>query len=200
MGMAIVQDERCPEADDSEDGARRLAARVMDAIHAHDAPTGSVLGVVGTGAAGAAVARQGLARGMHVVAARRHAAPPALPGVETASSLVQLIAASDQLVLACPRTVAELPEIDGDLLDYAKPDLHLIDIAYGTLIDHRTLLCALMLGKIGRATLPRPEPARPDGPLWRHPQVALTAPVEIGSTLTALAQYHHRRTMEGAGR
>uniref|UniRef100_UPI0024053D84 NAD(P)-dependent oxidoreductase n=1 Tax=Pseudomonas viridiflava TaxID=33069 RepID=UPI0024053D84 len=62
------------------------------------------------------------------------------------------------------------------VLESAKPDLHLINIARGGLLDHEALLEALDTGRVGLASLDvtEPEPL-PDGhPLYAHPRVRLS--------------------------
>lgn len=138
--------------------------------------TGSVLGLVGFGAAGQALARRALALGMRIVAVRRSGVAPEVPGVELAPDLETLFGLSDHVVLAAPLTPETERRVNADLLAQAKPGLHLINIARGALIDDDALLAALDSGKLSLASLDvtHPEPL-PDGhPFYRHPRVRLS--------------------------
>lgn len=140
-----------------------------------DEVAGSVLGIVGFGEIGKSLASKALALGMEVQALRRSSAPFPL-GVRAAESLNALLATSDHVVLALPATAETEKMIDSSALAIAKPNLHLVNVARGTLIDNGALLAALDEGRIGRATLDvtEPEPL-PDGhPFYRHPRIRLT--------------------------
>jgi len=137
---------------------------------------GRALGLVGYGAIGQAIARRAQAFGMQVAALRRSAAGLAGDGVRQAASLHELLAGSDHLVLALPLTPKTRHLINAETLAYARPGLHLVNIARGALIDQAALLQALDSGRIGRATLDvtDPEPL-PDGHrLYSHSRVRLT--------------------------
>ncbi len=137
---------------------------------------GSVLGLVGFGSIGLALAPRAQALGMKVLAVRRSAEAPEVPGVELLGDVGELFARADHVVLAAPST----PETEGlvgrAVLASAKPGLHLINIARGALIDDAALLEALDDGRVGLASLDvtHPEPL-PDGhPYYGHPRVRLS--------------------------
>jgi phosphoglycerate dehydrogenase-like enzyme len=138
--------------------------------------TGTILGVVGLGAIGTALAQRALALGMRVVAVRRRPLPSSVRGVELQGSLESVVASADHLVLALPATDATRRVIDGALLRRAKPTAHLINVARGSVLDQHAMLEALDAGRLGFATLDvtDPEPLPADHPLWRHPRVRLT--------------------------
>ena len=137
---------------------------------------GSVLGLYGFGSIGRALAQRALALGMRVLALRRSDAPFDIAGVEAVANLSELAARADHLVLAAPATSATRHAINPAVLAQAKPGLHLINIARGSLINDQALLDALESGRIGLATLdvtePEPLPAghRYDG----HPRIRLS--------------------------
>jgi phosphoglycerate dehydrogenase-like enzyme len=137
---------------------------------------GRTLGFYGFGGIGQAVARKALALGMKVLALRRGDAPLEVPGVELAASLAELLSASDHLVLAAPGTAATRHVIDTSSLAHAKPGLHLVNVARGSLVDQEALHRALDDGRVDFASLDvtQPEPL-PDGHwLYTHPRVQLT--------------------------
>lgn len=137
---------------------------------------GSVLGLVGLGGIGQALAAKALALGMQVLALRRRPGLAAPEGVRLVASLEELLANSDHLVLAAPATAETRHLIDGRALAHAKPGLHLINVARGSLIDQDALLSALDQGQLGRASLDvtEPEPLPAGHPLYRHPRVFLS--------------------------
>lgn len=111
-----------------------------------------------------------------MIALRQSSAPFEVDGVEAARDIHDLFVRADHLVLAAPLTPATRHIVNAEVLNSAKPGLHLINIARGGLLDHEALLNALDNGNIGLASLDvtEPEPL-PDGhPLYSHPRVRLS--------------------------
>lgn len=137
---------------------------------------GSTLGLYGFGSIGQALARRALALGLRVVALRRSDAPFEVAGVERVTTLEQLVASSDHLVLAAPSTPETRHAISRATLAHARPGLHLINIARGNLVDHQALLDALNEGRIALATLDvtDPEPLPAGHAFYGHPRVRLS--------------------------
>jgi len=137
---------------------------------------GSVLGLYGFGSIGRTLAQRAQALGIKVLALRRSDAPFEIDGVEGVASLAELAARSDHLVLAAPATAATRHAINHAVLAQAKPGLHLINIARGSLIDDEALLTALDAGRVGLATLDvtEPEPLPAGHRFYGHPQVRLS--------------------------
>jgi glycerate dehydrogenase len=130
---------------------------------------GKVLGVVGYGTLGRAVAkaaRDGL--GMRVLVAER---PGAAPGREADSStsigpvrasLDEVLRTADVLSLHCPLTPATTGLIGARELALMKPEALLINTARGALVDLDALVEALRGGDLGGAAidvLPKEPPA-----------------------------------------
>jgi glycerate dehydrogenase len=130
---------------------------------------GRVLGIIGYGNLGRAVAkaaRDGL--GMRVLVAER---PGAKPGrdADTSSSigpvrvtLDELLRTADVLSLHCPLTPATTGLIGRRELALMKPDALLINTARGALVDLEALVAALKGGDLGGAAidvLPQEPPA-----------------------------------------
>ncbi|MCB1014742.1 MAG: hypothetical protein KDB10_06450 [Acidimicrobiales bacterium] len=155
---------------------------------------GRVLGLVGFGGIARATARRALAFGMDVRCVRRSPAPVDLPGVAVADSLEALAATADHLVVAAPATAATRHLVGAGVLAAAKPGLHLVNVARGSLVDQEALRTALDDGRVARATLDTVEPEPlPEGHwLYGHPRVRLSphiswsAPGSV-ATLFALA-------------
>lgn len=136
----------------------------------------SVLGLVGFGAIGRAIAERAQAFGIKVIAVRRTDAPFGLPGVERVADLKTLFAAADHVVVAAPATARTHHLIDREVLAAARPGLHLINVARGSLVDSVALLAAVDAGRIGLATLDVAEvEPLPDGhPFYSHPCIRLS--------------------------
>lgn len=137
---------------------------------------GRVLGLVGLGSIGAAVASRALAFGMRVLAHRRHPERPSpVPGVEVVG-LDVVLAAADHLVLAVPATARTRRILDARAFDRVKPGVHLVNVARGSLVDHDALREALDAGVVALASLDVCDPEPPPAGHWlyAHPRVRLT--------------------------
>ncbi len=148
---------------------------------------GSTLGLVGYGAIGKAVARRALGLGIKVHALRRSAQADE-DGVVFARSIEELLAVSDHLVLAAPATPQTRHILNAQSLAAAKPGIHIINVARGSLIDDDALLAALADGRVARATLDTttPEPLPAGHPYYSHPNVRIsphTAAIGSGARL-----------------
>ena len=143
---------------------------------AHGTLEGRKLGFFGFGAIGRAIAAKASVFGMHVQALRRGIWSDSPAGIEPVSSLAQLVAEADHLVLAAPLTPQTRGIIDKSVLSHAKPGQHLINVARRALIDQDALLHALDAGRPGFATLDvtEPEPLPQGHPFYTHPCVRLT--------------------------
>ncbi len=137
---------------------------------------GSVLGLLGLGAIGKALAAKALALGLRVVALRRSSHVPAPAGIKLVDGIDALLAESDHVVLAAPGTAQTRHLINRESLRAAKPGLHLINVARGSLVDQDALLEALNDGRIGRASLDvtEPEPLPAGHAFYTHPRVKLS--------------------------
>lgn len=137
---------------------------------------GSKLGIVGFGTIGKSLARLALAFDMQVAVLRKSSAE--LPdGVRRAESLSEIFETCDHVVLAAPADQSTAHMVNKAVLARSKPELHLINVARGSLVDQEALLAALDEGKIGFATLDvtDPEPLPTGSRLYRHPLVRISA-------------------------
>src|SRR5262245_60744157 len=124
---------------------------------------GTVLGIVGYGTLGQAMAQLGRAIGMEVLVAERNQATSIRPGRRPFADVLRL---SDVLSLHCPLTEETRDLIGVEELNQMKRDALLINTARGGLIDDRALIDALKSGRLGGAGIDvlRIEPPR-DGNL-----------------------------------
>jgi len=119
------------------------------------AVVGKVLGIVGMGRIGQAVARRGaLGFGMTVVYFTR--SRKELPGLETARPLPDLhavMATADFVVVTVPATPQTHHLIDTAALAAMKPSAFLINVARGDIVNQQALISALEAGQIAGAGL-----------------------------------------------
>lgn len=133
------------------------------------------LGIVGFGAIGKKIAS--IASGgfdMRVAAYTR--TPSRLPSNVEFQPLEALFATSDFIVLACPLTNETRGMINRAVLEKAKPNLVLVNVARGPVIKEADLVDALGKGVIAGAALDvfEVQPLPEDSPLRDHPRVLLT--------------------------
>jgi len=161
--------------------------------------TGKVLGLVGIGAIGTAIAERAIPFGMSVIAVRRTAAPTPLPRVEIVPTLRDLVARAEHLVLAAPATAATRQLIDAQTFATMTLGVHLVNVARGSLIDQDALRSALDDGRVALASLDAvdPEPLPPGHWMYTHPRVRLSPhvswsmPGAIGTLMDAFRANLH---------
>ena len=114
--------------------------------------TGKVLGVIGMGRIGQAVAHRCRAGfGMEVVFHNR--LPKDVDGARQLGSVDEVCAATDVVVVAAPATPETHHIVDADALAAMRPHAILVNIARGDLVDEAALIAALESRAIGGAGL-----------------------------------------------
>ena len=136
---------------------------------------GKVLGIIGMGRIGQAVAHRARAFGLEVVYHNRHRLPVAFEnmlGARFEKDLDAMIARADILSLHCPASPETHHILSAARIGLMKPDAYVINTARGQLIDEEALIAALQEGRIGGAGLDvfNHEPAV-DPRLLAHPNV-----------------------------
>lgn len=135
---------------------------------------GKVLGVIGYGRHGKAVAKRAIAFGMRVLSYDPYVDITAARegGVELVG-LDELLETADILTLHTHFGPSTHHLIDAELLASCKEGAWLINCTHAGLVDEDALLDALNSGKIGRAALDtiKEEPPSSDHPLVRHANV-----------------------------
>lgn len=147
---------------------------------------GKVLGIVGMGRIGQAVAHRARAFGLQVAYYNRKQLPQAVElmlGARFVPDLDTLIAEADILTLHCPLTAETRGMIDARRIALMKPGASIINTARGELIDQEALIAALQSGHLAGAGLDvYPDEPNVDKRLIEHPNV-MTLP-HIGSATT----------------
>ena len=123
------------------------------------------LGVVGLGSIGSSIVDRAKAFGMRVVGTDDFTQYDADPSVQT--SLGEVLATSDVVVMACSLTPSSRGMINADALARMKHGAYLVNVARGPLVVEADLVDALSSGQISSAALDvfEQEPLPPDSPL-----------------------------------
>ena len=115
---------------------------------------GRTLGVLGMGDIGVRIARIARAIGMDVAYCNRSASPfEAELEARRFGSAQELVAESDVLMLVCPSTDETRGILSRELLANAKPDLLVVNVARGEVVDDDALVEALAEHRIAGAAL-----------------------------------------------
>lgn len=151
LGVLLYLTHHLPEyAREAVDGTWAKSATFGLTHHPIRELRGRVLGIVGWGALGSAVARAcGSALGMQVIVADRLGGDPQ-PG---RVPLDVLLAEADVVTLHCPLTPHTTGMIDARRLALMKPDALLINTARGALVDPAALADALRGRRLGGAAI-----------------------------------------------
>jgi phosphoglycerate dehydrogenase-like enzyme len=137
---------------------------------------GRNLGLIGFGGIAQATATRALAFGMDVRAVRRSSAPSPIEGVEMGTSVTELAAWADHLVVAAPATADTRHLVGPEVFAAIKPGAHLVNIARGSLVDQDALRAALEDDRVAMATLDTvdPEPLPAGHWMYDHPRVRVS--------------------------
>ena len=162
----------------------------------------TVLGVVGMGRIGAAVARRAAGFGMSIL----YSGPSRKPDVEAELKAVRrdlsgLLAAADHVVVTAALNAETYHLINARSFRLMKPTATFVNIARGPLVDTDALVEALRTGAIASAGLDvtDPEPLRSDHPLARLPNCVITPHLGSASarTRSAMAELAARNLLLG---
>jgi D-3-phosphoglycerate dehydrogenase len=136
---------------------------------------GQVLGIVGLGNIGRALARRANGIGLSILATGRKR-PVDLPDYVAWTTLDDLLQRSDYVSLHVPATKETRHMIAKRELNLMKPSAYLINTARGGLIDHAALSRALTEEKLAGAALDVQEVEPPDlsQPPYNDPRVIVT--------------------------
>jgi D-3-phosphoglycerate dehydrogenase len=150
---------------------------------------GRVLGIVGLGRIGQALARKAHGLGLRVIAADPTASAEELAaaGAE-AVSLEELAARSDYVSIHAPLTEATRGLVGREFLRRMQPAAFLVNAARGAIVDHDALLEALREGWIAGAGIDvfEPEHLPADHPLLVQPNLIATPHVAFYSEESVL--------------
>lgn len=140
--------------------------------------TGSVMGIIGLGGTGRAMARRAAAFGMTCIAVDRDSVPPCpeVSEVWTPDRLPELLSISDVVNVCTPLTDETRNMFNAESFKLMKSSAYLLNVTRGEVMEEKALIDALQSGTIKGAALdvaPR-EPLPPESPLWSMPNVVMT--------------------------
>jgi glycerate dehydrogenase len=152
---------------------------------------GKVLGIVGLGQIGKAVARIALAFGMQVITHHKHPDRDKMAGV-TFVDMATCFAQADIVTLHCPLNEQNRGFVNQALLNTMKPGAFLVNTSRGPLINEQHLADALNQERIAGAALDvlATEPPAPDHPLIQAKHCMIT-PHIAWATLEARGRLLH---------
>ncbi|GAB4184671.1 MAG: glyoxylate/hydroxypyruvate reductase A [Wenzhouxiangellaceae bacterium] len=136
-----------------------------------------VIGLLGSGKMGAAVAKVFLALGYPVHAwSRSGSAPAGVEGHAGDAGLASMAGMVDYLVCLLPLTDQTRDRLNADLFARMRRGAYLINVGRGEHLVEDDLLQALDSGQLGGAYLDvfRQEPLPPAHPFWDHPQILMS--------------------------
>ncbi len=139
---------------------------------------GMVMGIVGFGGTGRAMARRAVAFGMSCLAVDEMAVPAdnGVGEVWPTTRLTEMLGAADVVAICCPLTETTTGLFDDAVLAAMKPGAILVNITRGEVVDDAALVRCLASGRLGGAALDVTpiEPLPADHPLWRFDNVVIT--------------------------
>jgi phosphoglycerate dehydrogenase-like enzyme len=163
---------------------------------------GRVMGIVGYGGTGRAIARRAAGFGMIIRAVDRDPVEgdDLVSVVETLDHLDAMLAGSDVVAVCAPFTAESKAMIDAGRFAAMRPGALLLNVTRGELVDHPAMVAALESGHLGGAGLDvhHIEPLPADDPLWRFPNVVMSPHTAGASQLRAGRNLD--RFMENLGR
>jgi phosphoglycerate dehydrogenase-like enzyme len=155
---------------------------------------GQTLGIIGLGHVGREVAQRAAGFGLRILAVdlRPVERPAAVSELWTPERLPDLFAAADIVINCTPLTAQTRRMIGRDLFARMKPTALFVNVSRGPIVDQEALVAALESGRLAGALLDvvEPEPLPADSPLWRMPNVILTAHTATTS------QYFRQRLLD----
>jgi phosphoglycerate dehydrogenase-like enzyme len=141
---------------------------------------GRTVGIVGYGDIGRAVAERLRPFGARILALRRRPRlaenDPRVSEVLPPQDLGELLARSDDVVVAAPLTPETRGLLGGEAFAAMKPTAVLVNVGRGPVVDEAALVAALAERRIRGAALDvfETEPLPPGSPLWRLPNVLVS--------------------------
>ena len=145
-----------------------------------DTLKGRVLGIIGYGSIGSAVAARARLFGMKIIASRRRPelfqSDPLVDQGYGPGHLKELMAASDYVLLVTPLTAQTRGMVGEAEIGSMKPAGVLMNIARGPVVDESALIRALEAKRIRGAALDvfNTEPLPPEHPFWQMSNVLLS--------------------------
>jgi phosphoglycerate dehydrogenase-like enzyme len=158
-------------------------------LFSSDGLSGKVMGILGFGHVGRAIARLARAFDLHVLAmdeADLAGDPGSAERLFTPAQLDEMLPLCDYVVVCLPFTQTTEGLVDKEIFRLMRPHAYFVNVSRGKIVDQAALVSALREGWIAGATLDVvvPEPLPSSSELWACPNLTITPHV---SALT----YHY---------
>ncbi|MCQ3809572.1 MAG: phosphoglycerate dehydrogenase [Acidimicrobiia bacterium] len=149
MALILAQARNIPQAHAALTDGRWERGR-WEGIELSD----KTLGIIGLGRIGRLVAERALGFAMRVIASDPYVSEEvALRSVMDLVSLEELVAQSDFITIHVARTPETIGLINSELLALAKPNLRIVNVSRGGIVDEADLAKAVASGRIAGAAL-----------------------------------------------
>ncbi len=149
MALILAQARNIPQAHSALTDGRWERGR-WEGIELSD----KTLGILGLGRIGRLVAERALGFAMRVIASDPYVSEEsALHSVMALVSLEELVAQSDFITIHVARTPETVGLINSELLELAKPNLRIVNVSRGGIVDEADLAEAVESGRIAGAAL-----------------------------------------------
>ena len=171
LGYLLAHELKVVERD-AQQAAGNWFARPSGVLH------GKRLGIMGTGSIGSHIARTAKAFGLAVRGLSRSGNPaPDFDEVRPVEDLHGFLDSLDHLVSVLPNTPGTTHLLDRDALARLPAHAYFINVGRGNVIDDAALVAALCEGRLAGAALDvfDEEPVPADSPLWKTPNLTITA-------------------------
>ena len=162
---------------------------------------GQVLGMIGSGRIGRAVAKRALAFGLRLLVFDPYVDAETISSFGgTKVDLEELLRTADFVTLHVPLTAETRHLLSADRIRLMKPTAYVINTARGGLIDQKALTEALQEGRLAGAALDvlEQEPPSPDDPILKLPNVILNPHAAFYSK--GASEHLHRMAAEEVAR
>ncbi len=162
---------------------------------------GLVLGMIGSGRIGRAVAKRAVAFGFNILVYDPYVSAEGIKAFGgTKAELEDLLRSADFVTLHLPLSDATRHLLNAERIRLMKPTAYVVNSARGGLIDQKALTQALIEGRLAGAALDvlEKEPPEADDPLLKLPNVILTPHAAFYSP--GSSRDLHRMAAEEVGR
>lgn len=178
MGLLIAMARNFPDSVRFQDKLTWGQQQIWDMPQKLTELNGKALLIVGYGSIGEELAKRAQAFGMRVWGITRSGKAELrfAEKIVPASSLLEVLAQADYVVVAVPETAETKHLIGAEEISRMKRGARLINIGRGSLLDETALMAALENGHLGGAALDVTgmEPLPEGSPLWRAPNLFIT--------------------------
>lgn len=151
---------------------------------------GKTVSILGAGSIGQEIARRAKVFGMHTIGVNRSGRPAeGLDVIYVQAEVDQALRAADFVIIVAPLTSETYHWINSDKLNQMKPEVVLINLGRGELIDEAALVESLQKQQLKRAYLDvfQVEPLPAESPLWKLDNCIVTPHISAIS-----ARYNER--------